>query len=209
MKKIIIALSLISFISFSQNITKEDYKKIKTEFKGDLKIEPDFFKNVIWIKTKKIAFMGMTSPSSLGGSTRVHQFYFGVKKDSLGKFYTTMIHYVFNYKASNWIFADKISLIVAPTNDDTRIGIGNRYEIVVSDETPYREVKGDGNIEEEYDIAESVDLVKWIKEIAETGNYTRIRASGSKGYEEFVLRGKDMQESAKSLLDAMNKIPTM
>lgn len=209
MKKLLLVIfTFIVFIASSQkqNLTKEDWKLIKSTAKG-LRVEPDFFNNVIWVKTKDIAFMGMTKPSSMGGSTRVHRFYFGVKKDTTGKFYLTAVRYVFNYKAASWIFADDLQLIVSESNNDTRVGLGNKYKIdLTEDKSPIRDVKGNGLIEEQYDVSQSVDIFKWLKEVAETGHYTRIRANGSKGYEEFVLRGSDLKDDANDLITAMINI---
>lgn len=205
---ILIALVMFTFTSFSQKLTKEDLKLVRKATGHDVRVEPDFFNNVFWVKCKPIQFMAALSSGSGKTESKVHEFYYGVTKDSANRFTVMPMRYSFTMKSGNWLFAERITVLVSETNNETREGIGNKYEINLDQGKPYREVKYNG-IEESYDIKADDQVLGWAKEVGDKGYFSRMRIQGSKGYEEAVLRGKDMQDNVNAIFNSITAIKAL
>ena len=179
---------------YGQQITKEDYKKIKSIIPAGCKVVPDYIEGVVWVKTHKMSFME--------AKDRIHEFYFGVWKNADGTFKTGPIRYKYEYNSSGWLFIDSMLVLVAESNNATRRGEGTRY--MINFEGPDREIIS-GGITESFDIVDS-DVVKWLSEIATTGHFSRFRIYGSKGYIDDTLRGTDIKGGANNITEAHKRL---
>lgn len=183
MKKIAtIFITVIVFqtIGFGQEpITKEDVKKLQKSLPEELIIKPDYFEKEIWVFTPKISTLGKVGVFE--DVDKTHELYFRVAKNKNGDFVRSELRYRFSYKASSWLFISKIVIRTAKTNKETKAGLGTEYIVDLSQEEAKRKIGG-GGILEKFDIYNNENICKWVKDVALTGNFTRMRIYGDEGY---------------------------
>lgn len=183
------------------NITKEDVKELKKTLPGILIIKPDYFEGHIVVKTKEIAGFGITRMGTFKEPALTHVFYFLLKKGDDGKFYTPCLRYKPTWISPAWLFMDKISILCAKSNSETREGVGNKYETIIDDPKMNR-VAGIGNIVEYYDIVAPKSIIDWLVDVRDNRSFSRIRVYGSEGSYDKVVRASDLEEHAAAILNA-------
>ena len=202
MKTIVfITLIVLQTIGFAQEpITKEDVKKIQKLLPEELIIKPDYFEKEIWVLTPKISTLGKVG--TFENVDKTHELYFRVVKNKNGDFVRNDLRYRFNYKSTNWLFISKIVIRTAKTNKETRAGLGTEYIVDLSQDKASREVGG-GGILEKFDIYNNENIYKWVKDVALTGNFTRMRIYGDEGYIDHAIKGNGFQSYAKAIIVAL------
>jgi hypothetical protein len=197
-----------------KTITKADVDELERKFPNCI-IKADYVEQRIWVSSNPIYF-GSNSPLSFvigepsisSTESKKTKFYFLVRKDEKG-LYRAGLRYKLAYQSSSWLFINEILIITALTNDETRKGVGNRYEIKVNHDDKDNEVNiyGSPSVSETIDIYDNPLIEKWLTDVAENSKFSRIRYKGSKGYEDAALRVKDLQPQAIAILDALKQIP--
>ena len=178
---------------------------MKKQLYSGLIIKPDYIEKVIWIKTPKIYVNGYIKPFSFSTYSPdiTHQFYFRVTKNENGNFVRSGLRYAIRYSSSSWLFIDKLMIRTASTNKETRAGLGTEYNVIFNEEKSNRDVRS-GGINEKFDIYNDEQIIEWLKDVAYTNNFSRMRIYGTNGYRDTTIKQKYLQPFAKAILDAMS-----
>ncbi len=205
MKKLLLSMAFIaiSLTTFSQElITKEDIKRLKKLLPKELKIKVDYIEREIWVKTPRITTTGklglMDTPD------RTHEFYFRVTKNKDGTWDRAGLRYKFSYYASSWLWMESMMILCAPTNKETRKGIGVKFELKFRSEDIVTKVEGNATISEKVDMYNNPQIEKWVRHIAETGDFTRIRVSGKNKYIDEAIFRKALTPYATAIVLALD-----
>jgi hypothetical protein len=199
---IFIAVIILQTIGHAQEpITKDDVKKLQQSLSKELIIKPDYFEKEIWVLTPKISTLGKVG--ALDDVDKTHEFYFRVTKNKNGDFVRDSLRYRFYYKASNWLFINKIVIRTAKTNQETREGLGTEYIVDLSKDKTDRQVGG-GVILEKFDIYNNESINKWVRDVAATGNFSRLRIYGGDSFVDEAIKNKGFQLYAIAIVAALD-----
>jgi len=200
MKIVILTFVLIvSIASYGQdNFTKDHFKALKKTLPKGLIVKPNYFDKYVSVSTGKIVFngkrQGEMDEQRTGHTWRFYLYYIDGKWSS-----SQSITYIFEYRASNWLFIDNLDILLANSNKESRQGIGEHIKVDLSEAEQSRNVISGGNIEERYYLKGGV-TEKWLGQISQNGYFSRIKVYGKDGFVWEVLDGANFQEMAKSFL---------